>query len=81
MNYQRFLSQLEVAIGQQQRSIDWLRDNQQRARDLWQQKHVRLEGLRKLVQRYRDEARQAEDRREQRLLDELAQRLNQRDTP
>jgi flagellar FliJ protein len=42
---------------------------------------VRLEGLRKLVQRYRDEARQAEDRREQRLLDELAQRLNQRDTP
>lgn len=81
MNYQRFLSQLEVAIGQQQRSIDWLRDNQQRARDLWQQKHVRLEGLRKLVQRYRDEARQAEDRREQSLLDELAQRLNQRDTP
>ena len=81
MNYQRFLSQLEVAIGQQQRSIDWLRDNQQRARDLWQQKHVRLEGLRKLVQRYRDEVRQAEDRREQRLRDELAQRLNQRDTP
>lgn len=75
MNYQRFLSQLEGAIGQQSKSLDWHRANLEKARSLWQQRYARLEGLRKLVQRYRDEARQAEDKREQKLLDELAQRL------
>jgi flagellar FliJ protein len=38
-----------------------------------------VEGLRKLVQRYLEEARAAADKREQKLLDELAQRLPQRD--
>ncbi|MEO4048362.1 flagellar export protein FliJ [Pseudomonas sp. CAU 1711] len=79
MNYQRFLSQLETAIGQQLQSIAWHRQNLDKARGLWQQKHARLEGLRKLVQRYLDEARAAEDRREQKLLDELSQRLPPRD--
>jgi len=32
--------------------------------------------LRKLVQRYQQEARQAEDKREQKMLDEFAQRLS-----
>ncbi|MCY1552254.1 Flagellar FliJ protein [compost metagenome] len=48
-------------------------------REAWQQRYARLEGLRKLVQRYLDEARMAEDKREQKLLDELAQRLPARD--
>jgi len=74
MNYQRFLSQLEAAIGQQRQSVAWHRANLNQARELWQQRHARLEGLRKLVQRYLDEARQAEDKREQKLLDELSQR-------
>lgn len=74
MNYQRFLSQLEAAIGQQRQSVTWHRANLNQARELWQQRHARLEGLRKLVQRYLDEARQAEDKREQKLLDELSQR-------
>lgn len=74
MNYQRFLSQLEVAIGQQRQSLAWHRANLNQARELWQQRHARLEGLRKLVQRYLDEARQAQDKREQKLLDELSQR-------
>lgn len=78
MNYQRFLSQLETAIGQQNQSLEWHRSNLEKARSIWQQRYARLEGLRKLVQRYRDEARQAEDRREQKLLDELAQRLLER---
>lgn len=79
MNYQRFLSQLETAIGQQLKTVTWHRDNLAKARSNWQQRYARLEGLRKLVQRYLDEARQAEDRREQKLLDELAQRLPNRD--
>lgn len=76
MNYQRFLTQLETAIGQQHSSLQWHRENLARARELWQQRYARLEGLRKLVQRYLDEARAAQDKREQKLLDELSQRLN-----
>lgn len=79
MNYQRFLSQLETAIGQQQQSIHWYRQNLDKARSAWQQRYARVEGLRKLVQRYLDEARAAEDKREQRLLDELSQRLPSRE--
>lgn len=79
MNYQRFLSQLETAIGQQRNTMEWHRQNAERAKEAWQQRYARLEGLRKLVQRYREEARQIEDKREQKLLDELAQRLSGRD--
>jgi flagellar FliJ protein len=78
MNYQRFLSQLETAIAQQQRSVDWHRDTSEKAREKWQQCHVRLEGLRKLVQRYLDEARLASEKREQKQLDELVQRMAER---
>ncbi len=79
MNYQRFLSQLETAIGQQRNTMEWHRQNAERAKETWQQRYARLEGLRKLVERYREEARLAEDKREQKLLDELAQRLSGRD--
>ncbi|AEF21899.1 MULTISPECIES: flagellar export protein FliJ [Pseudomonadaceae] len=80
MNYQRFLSQLDVAIAQQQQAVNWHRNNVDKVRDVWQQRYARLEGLRKLVQRYLDEARLAEDKREQKLLDELSQRIPRRDS-
>jgi flagellar FliJ protein len=76
MGYQRFLSQLETAIGQQRQAVSWHLNSVNKARELWQQRYARLEALRKLVQRYQQEARQAEDKREQKMLDELAQRLS-----
>jgi flagellar FliJ protein len=79
MNYQRFLTQLESAIGQQRNSVDWHRANMDKVREVWQQRYARMEGLRKLVKRYQDEARMAEDKREQKLLDELSQRIAGRD--
>ncbi|MFJ3447464.1 flagellar export protein FliJ [Pseudomonas sichuanensis] len=75
LNYQRFLGQLETAMTQQRQSLNWHQNNLNNARNIWQQAYARVEGLRKLVQRYIDEARRAEDKREQRLLDELSQRL------
>ncbi|MET0126448.1 flagellar export protein FliJ [Pseudomonas caspiana] len=75
MGYQRFLTQLDTAVDQQRRSLAWHQDNVDKARATWQQAYARVEGLRKLVQRYIDEARQLEDKREQKLLDELSQRL------
>ena len=80
MNSQRFLSQLETAIGQQLQTVTWHRQNLEKSKAIWQQRYARVEGLRKLVQRYRDEARAAEDKREQKLLDELAQRPTMRDS-
>jgi flagellar FliJ protein len=76
MGYQRFLAQLETAVGQQRQAVAWHLNSVNKARELWQQRYARLEGLRKLVQRYQQEARQAEDKREQKMLDELAQRLS-----
>ncbi|MDC6383209.1 flagella biosynthesis chaperone FliJ [Pseudomonas sp. 15A4] len=75
MNYQRFLNQLETAVAQQRQSLAWHQNNLNKARDEWQKAYARVEGLRKLVQRYIDEARALEDKREQKLLDELVQRL------
>jgi len=75
LGYQQFLTQLDTAIGQQRQSLAWHQNNLDKAREAWQQAYARVEGLRKLVQRYVDEARQLEDKREQKLLDELSQRL------
>ena len=75
VNYQRFLGQLEGAMTQQRQSLAWHQNNLNNARGTWQQAYARVEGLRKLVQRYIDEARLIEDKREQKLLDELSQRL------
>lgn len=75
MNYQRFLSQLEVAIEQQQKSLAWHENNVSVSQAAWQQAYARLEGLRKLVQRYLEEAQKTADKQEQKLLDEMAQRL------
>lgn len=77
VNYQRFLAQLDMVIAQQRQTVLWHRNNLDNLRRAWQQRYARLEGLRKLVQRYIDEARKAEDKREQKLLDELSQRLSQ----
>lgn len=75
INYQRFLSQLEGAVEQQNRSVAFHENNVGKARVIWQEKYARLEGLRKLVERYREEARLAADKYEQKQLDEFAQRL------
>ncbi len=79
MGYQGFLNQLETAVDQQRQSLAWHQTNLDRARDSWQQAFARVEGLRKLVRRYIDEARAIEDKREQKLLDELSQRLPRQD--
>ena len=75
LGFQGFLAQLDTAVDQQRQSLVWHQNNLEKAREAWQQAYARVEGLRKLVQRYIDEARALEDKREQKLLDELSQRL------
>ena len=80
LGFQGFLAQLDTAVDQQRQSLFWHQNNLEKAREAWQQAFARVEGLRKLVQRYREEAQRAEDKREQKLLDELAQRLPRHDS-
>ncbi|WLH37218.1 flagellar export protein FliJ [Pseudomonas sp. FP2196] len=79
LGFQGFLAQLDTAVDQQRQSLVWHQNNLDKAREAWQQAFARVEGLRKLVQRYRDEAQRLEDKREQKLLDELSQRLPRHD--
>ncbi|VEF09930.1 flagellar biosynthesis chaperone [Pseudomonas fluorescens] len=79
LGFQGFLAQLDTAVDQQRQSLNWHQNNLDNAREAWQQAFAKVEGLRKLVQRYREEAQRLEDKREQKLLDELSQRLPRRD--
>lgn len=75
LGFQGFLAQLDTAVDQQRQSLNWHQNNLDKAREAWQQAFAKVEGLRKLVQRYREEAQRLEDKREQKLLDELSQRM------
>lgn len=76
MNYQRFMAQMEVAIEQQRQTVTWHGQSIERARDNWRQRYQRLEALRKLIDKYRQEAQARADKQEQKLLDELSQRAH-----
>src|SRR5690554_4332917 len=75
INYQRFMSQMQTAIAQQQQTVGWHQQSLERARENWRQRYQRVEALRKLIERYQQEARARADKQEQKLLDELTQRL------
>ncbi|MEH6566115.1 MAG: flagellar export protein FliJ [Halopseudomonas sp.] len=76
MNYQRFMAQMEVAMEQQRQTVGWHGESIEKARENWRQRYQRLEALRKLIEKYRQEAQARADRQEQKLLDELSQRAH-----
>lgn len=75
LNYQRFMAQMQAAIEQQKQTLLWHQESLERARENWRQRYQRVEALRKLIERYQAEARARADKQEQKLLDELTQRL------
>lgn len=76
MNYQRFMAQMEVALEQQRQTVSWHSQSIDKARESWRQRYQRLEALRKLIEKYRQEAQARADKQEQKLLDELSQRAH-----
>jgi len=70
------MAQMEVAIEQQRQTVTWHGQSIERARDNWRQRYQRLEALRKLIEKYRQEAQARADKQEQKLLDELSQRAH-----
>ncbi|MCJ8167948.1 flagellar export protein FliJ [Atopomonas sediminilitoris] len=79
--YQRFLAQLDTAIGQQQQAVQMRRHQQERAALQWRARQGRLEALRKVIERYRAEAIHRGARAEQKQLDELVARSHWRRQP
>lgn len=75
INYQRFMTQMQNAIEQQKQTVIWHQQSLERAREGWRQRYQRVEALRKLIERYQEEARARADKEEQKLLDELTQRM------
>ena len=74
-NYQRFITTLDEAIGQQIAALDALNVNFEKSRLHWQQQQRKLNAFDTLAQREARAARVVADRREQRASDEHAARF------
>ncbi len=70
-DYQNFLFKLDQAVRSQQEIVQDCERSLETHRQRWMQKRQRLESLQKVQDRYLKEAEIIEDRREQRVLDDL----------
>ncbi|MHB1272086.1 MAG: flagellar export protein FliJ [Rhodanobacter sp.] len=73
VNRQNFLDRIDLAIIQQSAEIVRLQRQYGQAQSRWHQAHARESALDSVVDRYRAEVRQAEDRNEQAESDERMQ--------
>jgi flagellar FliJ protein len=72
--YQGFGDRLEQAIAHQEQAVGQCKAQVERMKSLVQERELRVASVRKLIERRQQEQRRAEDRREQKLTDEAAQR-------
>jgi flagellar FliJ protein len=75
-NYRSFLDRLGEAKRQHHKNLDAARAEYEKRRALWSEKRVEAESLGRAVDRFRQEERAAEDRREQREGDDAAIRVS-----
>jgi flagellar protein FliJ len=75
-NYRSFLDRLGDARRQHQKNLDAARAEFEKRRSLWSEKRVEAESLGRVVERFRKEEREAEDRKEQREGDDAAMRIS-----
>ena len=68
--YQNFINQLDVAIGQQQQRINDITAQCQQDRDNWQQRHNRTQALDKTIQRFQTQERHQQNKKEQREVED-----------
>lgn len=74
-DYRIFLARIDEAIEQQAQIVRRSEDEATKRRTQWLQVRGRAQALNKVVDRYRTEERQAEEKRNQRQDDELARTL------
>jgi flagellar FliJ protein len=78
-DYQAFLARIDEAMRQQQSVILRMRAERDAERLRWQDAAKRVKAIDHVVTQWRDEERRVADRREQREIDERAQRTVKRD--
>ena len=76
-NYRSFLDRLGDALRQQMKSLELARVEYEKRRSAWSAKRIEAESLGRAVDRFRKEEQHAADRREQREVDDSAQRISQ----
>ncbi len=76
-NYRSFLDRLGDALRQQMKSLELARVEYEKRRLAWSAKRIEAESLGRAVDRFRKEEQHAADRREQREVDDAAQRISQ----
>ncbi len=74
LNRQQFVERIDRAIAQQQREIERQQRLLEQARAQWRTAHARETALDGVIERYRDEERRHEERREQREIDDRGPR-------
>lgn len=70
---QRFLNNLNLAIEQQKQVVEMARREQEQMKVHWQQAHGKHQALSNVVDRYREDERLEDGKREQKEIDEHAQ--------
>ena len=73
-DYQIFIARLNEAVQAQQTVVDQLAAECQTEREVWAQAAARKSAVGKVIEQAHSDERKAEDRRQQRELDERAQR-------
>ncbi|MGK8931500.1 flagellar export protein FliJ [Pluralibacter gergoviae] len=77
-NYQQFIQTLETAIEQHRRQLVQWQNKVEQALGAWREKKQRLQAWQTLQERQTSAARLAENRLDQKKMDEFAQRAGQR---
>ncbi|WP_312538093.1 flagellar export protein FliJ [Pluralibacter gergoviae] len=77
-NYQQFIQTLETAIEQHRRQLIQWQNKVEQALGAWREKKQRLQAWQTLRERQASAARLAENRLDQKKMDEFAQRAGQR---
>lgn len=77
-NYQQFIQTLETAIEQHRRQLAQWQNKVEQALGAWREKKQRLQAWQTLQERQASAARLAENRLDQKKMDEFAQRAGQR---
>ena len=77
-NYQQFIQTLETAIEQHRRQLVQWQNKVEQALGAWREKKQRLQAWQTLQERQASAARLAENRLDQKKMDEFAQRAGQR---
>ena len=74
-DYRIFLSRLNETIRQQELVIEQYRNRHGQDRDQWLDMHTHAQAVDKLIERFKKDEQRQQQKREQKVLDEHAQRI------